>query len=53
MNVSEVYIIAVLMPIATTLKGLTTVHVNLDSLEMDENAKVIVWLNKYISQWTS
>ena len=58
MNVSEVYIIAVLMPIATTLKGLTTVHVNLDSLEMDENAKVIVWLNKYISMddiyiWTS
>ena len=53
MNVSEVYIIAVLMPIATTLKGLTTVYVNLDSLEMDENAKVIVWLNKYISQWTS
>ena len=53
MNVPEVYIIVVLMPIATTLKGLTTVRVNLDSLEMDENAKVIAWLNKYISQWTS
>ena len=31
MNVSEVYIIVVLMPIATTLKGLTNVRVNLDS----------------------
>ena len=35
MNVSEVYIIVALMPIATTPKGLTTVRVNLDSLEMD------------------
>ena len=32
------------MPIATTLKGLTNVRVNLDSLEMDENAKVIAWV---------
>ena len=44
MNVPEVYIIVVLMPIATTLKGLTTVRVNLDSMEMDENAKVIAWV---------
>ena len=44
---------AALMGFAPISKGLTTVHVNLDSLEMDENAKVIVWLNKYISQWTS
>ena len=31
---------AALMGFAPISKGLTTVHVNLDSLEMDENVKV-------------
>ena len=33
MSVSEGHTLAALMPIATIPKGLTTVHVNLDSLE--------------------
>ena len=33
---------AALMRFATIPKGLTTVHVNLDSLEMEENVKVNV-----------
>ena len=40
MSVSKGHTLAALMPIATIPKGLTTVHVNLDSLEMDENVKV-------------
>lgn len=40
MSVSKGYTTAVLMPFATTLKGRTIVHVNLDLLEMAKNAKV-------------
>ena len=40
MSVSKGYTTAVLMPFATTLKGRTIVHVNLDPLEMAKNAKV-------------
>ncbi|RMX40997.1 hypothetical protein pdam_00011603, partial [Pocillopora damicornis] len=39
MSVSKGYTTAVLMPFATTLKGRTIVHVNLDPLEMAKNAK--------------
>ena len=42
MSVSKGYTNAVLMPFATIPKGRTTVHVNLDSLVMDENVKVNV-----------
>ena len=42
MSVSEGHTLAALMPIATIPKGLTTVHVNLDSLGVKENAKVSV-----------
>ena len=41
-NVLVGYTNAALMHFATIPKGLTTVHVNLDSLEMDENVKVNV-----------
>ena len=40
MNVLKGYTTAVLMPFATIPTGRTTVHVNLDSLEMAETAKV-------------
>ena len=39
-NVFLGYTNAALMGFAPISKGLTTVHVNLDSLEMDENVKV-------------
>ena len=39
MSVSEGYTLAALMPIATIPKGLTAVHVDLDSLEVEENAR--------------
>ena len=42
MSVSEGRTLAALMPIATTPKGLTTVHVNLDSLGVEETARVSV-----------
>ena len=42
MSVSEGHTLAALMPIATIPKGLTTVHVNLDSLGVEENARVCV-----------
>ena len=42
MSVWEGHTLAAQMPIATIPKGLTTVHVNLDSLEMDKNVKVNV-----------
>ena len=42
MSVSEGHTLAALMPIATIPRGLTTVHVNLDSLGVDENARVSV-----------
>ena len=42
MSVSEGHTLAAPMPIATIPKGLTTVHVDLDSLEMDKNVKVNV-----------
>ena len=42
MSVSEGHTLAALMPIATIPKGLTTVHVNLDSLGVEENAWVCV-----------
>ena len=41
-NVFVGYTNAALMHFATIPKGLTSVHVNLDSLEMDENVKVNV-----------
>ena len=41
-NVFVGYTNAALMHFATIPKGLTTVHVNLDSLEMDKNVKVNV-----------
>ena len=41
MSVSEGHTHAALMPIATP-KGLTTVHVNLDSLGVEETARVSV-----------
>ena len=42
MSVWEGHTHAALMPIATTPKGLTTVHVNLDSLGVEETARVSV-----------
>ena len=42
MSVSQGHIRAALMPIATIPRGLTTVHVNLDSLGVEENARVSV-----------
>ena len=39
MSVSEGYPLAALMPIVTIPKGLTAVHVNLDSLAVEENAR--------------
>ena len=42
MSVSEGHTLAALMPIATIPKGLTTVHVNLDSLAVEETARVSV-----------
>ena len=44
MSVSEGHTFAALMPIATIPKGLTTVHVNLDSLGVEENARVSITL---------
>ena len=44
MSVSEGYTLAALMPIATIPKGLTAVHVNLDSLAVEENARVSITL---------
>ena len=44
MSVSEGHTLAALMPIATIPKGLTTVHVNLDSLGVEENARVSITL---------
>ena len=41
-NVFVGYTNAALMHFATIPKGLTTVHVNLDLLEMDKNVKVNV-----------
>ena len=41
-NVFVGYTNAALMHFATISKGFTSVHVNLDSLEMDENVKVNV-----------
>ena len=42
MSVSEGYTLAALMPIATIPKGLTTVHVSLSSLGVEDNVKVSV-----------
>ena len=42
MSVSKGHTLAALMPIATIPKGLTTVHVNLDSLGVEETARVSV-----------
>ena len=42
MSVSKGHTHVALMPIATTPKGLTTVHVNLDSLGVEETARVSV-----------
>ena len=42
MSVSQGHILAALMPIATISRGLTTVHVNLDSLGVEQNARVSV-----------
>ena len=42
MRVSQGHTLASLMPIVTIPKGLTTVHVNLDSLGLKENARVCV-----------
>ena len=42
MSVSQGHIRAALMPIATIPRGLTTVHVNLDSLGVEQNARVSV-----------
>ena len=42
MSVSKGHTLAALMPIATIPKGLTTVHVNLDSLAVEETARVSV-----------
>ena len=42
MSVSEGHTLAALMPIATIPRGLTTVHVNLDSLGVEQNARVSV-----------
>ena len=39
---SQGHTLAALMPIVTIPKGLTTAHVNLDSLGVRENAKVSV-----------
>ena len=44
MSVSEGHTLAALMPIATIPKGLTAVHVNLDSLAVEENARVSITL---------
>ena len=41
-SVSQGHTLAALMPIATIPRGLTTVHVNLDSLGVEENARVSV-----------
>ena len=46
MSVSEGYTLAALMPIATIPKGFTAVHVNLDSLAVEENARVSITLRK-------
>ena len=43
---SEGYTLAALMPIATIPKGFTAVHVNLDSLAVEENARVSITLRK-------
>ena len=42
MSVSKGHTLAALMPIATIPKGLTTVNVNLDSLGVEETARVSV-----------
>ena len=42
MSVSQGHTLAALMPIATIQRGLTTVHVNLDSLGVEQNARVSV-----------
>ena len=42
MSVSQGHTLAALMPIATIPRGLTTVHVNLDSLGVEQNARVSV-----------
>ena len=44
MSVSEGHTLAALMPIATIPKGLTIVYVNLDSLGVEENARVSISL---------
>ena len=44
MSVSEGHTLAALMPIATIPKGRTAVHVNLDSLAVEENARVSITL---------
>ena len=46
MSVSEGYTLAALMPIATIPKGFTAVHVNLDSLAVEENARVSITLRR-------
>ena len=42
MSVLQGHTLAALMPIATIPRGLTTAHVNLDSLGVEENARVSV-----------
>ena len=42
MSVSQSHTLAALMPIATIPRGLTTVHVNLDSLGVEQSARVSV-----------
>ena len=42
MSVSQGHTLAALMPIATIPRGLTIIHVNLDSLGVEQNARVSV-----------
>ena len=44
MSVSEGHTLAALMPVATIPRGLTIVYVNLDSLGVEENARVSISL---------
>ena len=50
MSVSQGHTLAALMPIATIPRGLTTVHVNLDSLGVEENARVSVTFKNIVQR---
>ena len=50
MSVSQGHTLAALMPIATIQRGLTTVHVNLDSLGVEENARVSVTFENIVQR---